>query len=352
MQRICLVCDVPNWAFDIIAQKIALELKGFFDIDIKYYDVRKESETFFEFLENLKDYDMIHFFWRKILLQIESETFKNKVLEKYGNYEEYIKNIQPKISTGVYDFLFLKDDEIEMYKNIFNKHCKEYYVISKKLFDKYSNIDALKRPYGIVHDVCNTNAMLPKNLERFHEYNRKLVVGWIGNSAIKYEGVDLKGFNSIIKPVIRELIDEGYNVKEHYADRNIKWRTPEEMPQYYSEIDVCLCTSIMEGTPLPILEAMSCGVPIISTDVGVVPEAFGKLQSAYIIGDRNYGKDDEKVKGKLKEKLIELYKNRKRLTELSNENLKSIQEYDGGKIVLEYKKYFETFLKDKKDATL
>ena len=346
MKKICLVCDVPNWAFDIIAKKISEELKNDFEIDIKYFDVRESSENFFEFLEEVKSYDMIHFFWRKILLQIESETFKNKVVKKYGDYDKYIEEISQKISTGVYDFLFLKDEEIDTFKNVFNKYSKSYYVISKKLFDKYSNIQAYKPAYGIVHDVCNTSKMTPKNLERFDEYNRPLVVGWVGNSVIKYDGVDLKGFHSLIKPVIQELIEEGYNITEHYADRNLKWRTPEEMPDYYNEIDVCLCTSIMEGTPLPILEAMSCGIPIISTDVGVVPEALGEKQSSYIIGDREYGKNDEKIRKILKQKLIEVYENRKVLKELSKENLESIQKYDGGKIVLEYKKYFEKFLED------
>ena len=346
MKKICLVCDVPNWAFDIIAKKIAFELKNDFEIDIKYFDVRESAENFFEFLEDVKDYDMIHFFWRKILLQMESETFKNKAIQKYGNYESYTQNISKKISTGVYDFLFLKDEEIETFKNVFNKYSKSYYVISKKLFERYSKIEAYKPAYGIVHDVCNTSKMIPKNLERFENTNRSLVVGWVGNSAIKYDGVDLKGFHSLIKPVIQELIEEGYDITEHYADRNIKWRTPEEMPDYYNEIDVCLCTSIMEGTPLPILEAMSCGIPIISTDVGVVPEALGEKQSAYIIGDREYGKNDEEVRKALKEKLIDIYQNRKILKELSEENIESIQRYDGGKIVLEYKTYFENFLEN------
>lgn len=346
MKNICLVCDVPNWAFDIIAKKIVFELKEDFEIDIKYFDVRESADNFFEFLESVKEYDMIHFFWRKILLQMESETFKNKVVQEYGDYEKYITTISSKISTGVYDFLFLKNEEIETFKNVFNKYCKSYYVISKKLFERYSNIEAYKPAYGIVHDVCNTSKMIPQNLERFDNYNRSLVVGWVGNSAIKYDGVDLKGFHSIIKPVIQELIEEGYDITEHYADRNIKWRTPEEMPEYYNEIDICLCTSIMEGTPLPILEAMSCGIPIISTDVGVVPEALAEKQSAYIIGDREYGKNDEAIRKNLKEKLIEIYQNRKILKELSAENIASIQRYDGGKIVLEYKTYFEKFLED------
>ena len=345
MKKICLVCDIPNWAFDIIAQKLKKSFEKEFCIDIDYFDVRNEKENFFEFLENHQDYDIVHFFWRKTLLLFEDEIFINKVLEKYGNLSDYTDRLKGKISTGVYDFLFLKDEEISIYEKVFNEYANNYYVISKKLLNKYNNIKQYRKPFGVVHDVCDTQKMKPINISRFNNHHRALVIGWVGNSAINYDGVDLKGFHSIIKPVIKELISEGYNIVEHYADRNEKWRTSDEMPEYYSEIDLCLCTSIMEGTPLPILEAMSCGVPVISTDVGIVPEALGKLQSDYIIGDREYGKNDDTVKKRLKEKIVQLYDNRALLQQLSDENLKSIDEYDGGKIIQEYRKYFIEILK-------
>lgn len=343
MKKICLVCDVPNWAFDIIAKKLAKSFEDEFDIEIAYFDVREKADFLFEFIEEHKDSDLIHFFWRKTLLQMEGETFIDKVKRKYGNYEEYIQKISEKVSTGVYDFLFLKDEEIGIYKNVFNKFSKKYYVTSKRLFDTYLKINEYKKPYGVVHDICDTSKMLPMNSKRFEDFERPLVIGWVGNSAIKYDGVDLKGFNSIIKPIVSELINEGYNLKGHYADRNEKWRSSEEMPIYYSEIDVCLCMSIMEGTPLPILEAMSCGVPIITTDVGVVSEALDEKQKEYIIGDRAYGENDESIKKILEDKIIEIYNNREILKELSEENLQSIVEYDGGKILEEYRRYFQNF---------
>lgn len=345
MKKICLVCDIPNWAFDIISKKLSKSFENEFEIDIAYFDVREKAECFFEFLEEHKKYDMIHFFWRKTLLQMESETFINKVIEKYGDYEKYVQDISGKLSTGVYDFLFLKEEEINIYKNVFNKFISNYYVISKRLLNTYSKIEAYKKPWGVVHDVCDTTKMIPENLERFDKYDRPLVIGWVGNSGIKFDGIDLKGFISIIKPIVSELIAEGYNIIEHYADRNIKWRTSDEMPAYYNEIDVCICTSIMEGTPLPILEAMSCGVAIITTDVGIVPEALGEKQKEFIIGDREYGKNDEEIKKILKQKIIELYNNREKLKELSEENRKMIDVYDGGKIIEEYRKYFQEMLK-------
>lgn len=343
--RICLVCDIPNWAFDIIAKKVKNELQEKFEIRIAYFDMRETPDEFFNFIENNDDCDLIHFFWRKTLILMESETFKNKVNTLGKNVDEYINEKRKKISTGCYDFLFLDEEGINTYKNIFNKYAGNYYVSSKRLYDAYLKIDAIKKPRAVVHDVCNTEKLLPINLERFDDFEREMVIGWVGNSATKINDVDLKGFHTIIKPIIEELKDEGYKIKEHYADRNIKWRTADEMPQYYSEIDLCICASIHEGTPMPIIESMACGVPVITTDVGIVREALGKMQKEYIIGDRENGKNDKEIARNLKNKIIKMYNDRKILKLLSEENQKSIIEYDGGKIIKEFEDYFKECLK-------
>ena len=342
--KICLVCDVPNWAFDIIAKRVRSELSDSFDFDITYFDMREKPEEFFEFLEGLKDYDLIHFFWRKTLLLMEDETFISKVNSKYGDVEEYIKSISSKISTSVNDFMFLSPDEINMCKNIFNKYSKSYYVICKPLLEKYSNISEYKAPWGVVHDMFDSKIMKPSNLERFENFDRSLVIGWVGNSKFSY-GTDLKGFHTIIKPVIQELTEQGLKIEEFYADRNVTWRSHEEMPEYYSHVDVCLSTSITEGTPLPLLEAMSCGVPVITTDVGVAREALGTKEQEFILGKRSDEEQDKIIRDLLKEKITLLYQNRSLLKELSNENIESINKYDGGRIAKEFKTYFENCLK-------
>ncbi len=342
--KICLVCDVPGWAFSNIAEEVKNKLSYKYDIDVIYFDDEKQADNFFELLEQNADYDLLHFFWRKSLLQFESETFNRKVQENGYNLDEYIKEKAKKISTGIYDFLGINEKWFLTYKRVLDNYCTNYCVTSKKLYDTYLNIEQYKKPTAIVHDICNWQNYFPINLERFKKLDRELVIGWVGNSLRVSDGVDLKGFHTIIRPVIKELQDEGYKIKGHYADRNEKWRTTAEMLQYYSEIDICLCASIHEGTPLPMLEAMSCGVPVISTDVGVVSEVLGQKQQKYIIGDRENGQNDENIRKILKEKIIEIYNNRSILEELSKENQISIDKYDGGKLIKEFEAYLDICL--------
>ena len=350
-KNICLVADVPNWAFDKIAQKLKKSLNNKYNITIKYFNRRDEQDYFFEFIENNNHFDLIHFFNRRTLLLIETETFKEKVKAINQDLEEYIKEKSKKISTSVCDHIDLDEQGINDLKGIYNKYSKMYYTCSKKLFDIYTTINEFKTPETIIHDICDEDYFKPINIERFNYENinnRPIVIGWIGNSTHSgQKEVDLKGASTIIKPVVEELINEGYNIKGHYADRNVKWRLTEEMAEYYSEIDLCICASLHEGTPLPILESMHCGIPIITTDIGIVNEAFGEKQKEFILGNRNNGQNDENIKKILKEKILELYNNRQKFKELSEENLKKIKEFDGGKTLKDFENYFDKFLSTK-----
>ena len=47
----------------------------------------------------------------------------------------------------------------------------------------------------------------------------------------------------------------------------------EELPAWYNSLDVLLCTSSVEGVPMPPLEALSCGIPVvIPRDVGLLDD--------------------------------------------------------------------------------
>jgi len=52
------------------------------------------------------------------------------------------------------------------------------------------------------------------------------------------------------------------------ATRRLSWR---EMPEFYQSLDILVCTSRVEGVPMPVLEALSCGVSV------VIPRGVGLL---------------------------------------------------------------------------
>ncbi|MDY7039982.1 MAG: glycosyltransferase family 4 protein [Chloroflexota bacterium] len=48
------------------------------------------------------------------------------------------------------------------------------------------------------------------------------------------------------------------------------WRS--DMPRIYADLDVVALTSLNEGTPVSLIEGMAAGVPVVSTEVGGVPD--------------------------------------------------------------------------------
>jgi glycosyltransferase involved in cell wall biosynthesis len=57
----------------------------------------------------------------------------------------------------------------------------------------------------------------------------------------------------------------------------------ENVKDFYNIFDSFLLTSKIEGTPISILEAMSCGLPIYSTGVGQIENNFGHLDNFNIL---------------------------------------------------------------------
>lgn len=316
--KIAIIADIPNWSFDIIAKLMKKELSDKYQIDI-FYCVTQFNKDLFDILEATKDYDVIHFLARKLLMQFEDENFKQKVKANNYDYNEYVNNVVRKITTCVYDHLAINDPEID-YTKIYRLYSKEYLVCSKKLYDIYCNIPNCPKPWGELIDTIDTDIFVPSNLKRFDQVNvkdRPLVIGWVGNSKWNKKtehDIDYKGLKTILEVAIKELKEEGYNLISHYADVNDKYRNSEEMQKYYSEIDVYTCVSLIEGTPRPVLEAMCCGVPIITTDVGIVHEVLGNKQKEFILKNRSVEC--------LKERIKYLYNNRSILKDLSEENLK------------------------------
>lgn len=339
--RVAIIADVENWSYHNIAKQVQSRLEGKMDVDLYFYAYTSNS---IQLILALKDYDIIHFMWRGhvyILSEQEASTY----LYQIGmNYEEFKNECLDKIciTASVYDHLFLEENEKIITNGILDV-CDEYTVSSALLSDIY-NENFEKKPLMTVTDGVDLKQFYPKHLDRFEDRTDKaLVIGWVGNSQFfGMKDKDLKGVNTILKPAIEELRKEGVSVERYFADRQERMISHDNMCDYYSNIDVLICTSLFEGTPNPVLEAMACGVPVISTNVGIVNEAFGEFQKQFILEERSIEC--------LKSQIMKMINHPEYLQLCSRENLISIKKWDWENKTQDFKTFFEeTYRKHGKD---
>lgn len=337
--KLALVVDVEDWAFANIARHFKKELSQEFCIEIISMSRIKGNAAVMWLM--LEEYDIIHFFCRGLTISYMEEYIKPLIWEMGGNVEEFFnKFVKNKVlTTCVYDHLFLEEPDIAFTKRLFNK-VKNYYVSSNKLKDIYNLLEIDNKPMCVITDGIDLEKFYPINIERLSNLkNRKIKIGWVGNSNWVNNAVDYKGINTIIKPAVEELKKEGFNIELFTSDKLDKLIPIDKMVNYYSNIDIYICASIAEGTPNPVLEAMACGIPIITTDVGIVNEAFGEKQKEFILKERS--------SLALKEKIKELLLSENKLQELSQENLENIKKWEWKYKAKEFKKFITDSFKSK-----
>ena len=280
-----LLCpDQPSWAFDNIATNIE-RFAGSNKISKLYMrDVIGNEALFFEAIF-LKRIDLCHIFWREDLFYLLHPQTIDKVARHMGfDYETMVRAINScAFTTSIYDHLFSSGSDIQQRRSGFAM-VDGYTVSSAKLQSIYAADPDLPAPDIVISDGVDVERFHPSETGQTAE---SAAIGWVGNSAWgkQSQGMDIKGYHRLFQPMMNKLSTRGYLVGAKVADPQINRVGFEDMPDFYRQMDVFICTSSMEGTPNPVLEAMACGIPVVSTDVGIVPEIFGDLQKRFIIDD-------------------------------------------------------------------
>ena len=277
----------------------------------------------------------MHVLWRGILQFLDSDPFYGELYQYGLTREKYEKKFLGDLclTTAVYDHLYLEEDTEGVTEKILSA-VDEYTVSSARLLKIYSDRYE-KKPAGEISDGVDLDMFYPQNLERFDDINgRPVVIGWVGNSVFwGNRADDLKGVHTILIPAVDELQREGENVTRLFADRQERIIPHSEMKDYYSKIDIYVCTSRIEGTPNPLLEAMACGVPVITTDVGLVPEVLGEFQKQFVLERRDVEC--------LKDAVIRMIGSPDNLKRCSEENLRQIQDWNWKQKCTQYGDFFK-----------
>lgn len=230
---------------------------------------------------------------------------------------------------------------------------KNYNFINKVILKKYMNIadghifvsnssfkEFEKIGFKFNNSVVITNGFTKKDYHYKSDINRELVFGYVGRfNIIKNQEFLIEEFNEFATNKNVKLILAGrdltYEKFDSYISNENKhkfiWKGEVNDPfQIYEGIDALILTSKSEGFPNVIGEAMSIGVPVISTNAG---------ESYEIIGDSGFKINGNY--GSLRKTLNELFNNKEELVIKSQMAYKKIQDnYLIETKVEEYKKYY------------
>ncbi len=94
-----------------------------------------------------------------------------------------------------------------------------------------------------------------------------------------------------LRPELEVLIDQ-FNLKNKF----ILLGKRENASKYLKAFDIYISSSVKEGFPYSILEAMSAKLPIIATSVGGVPEMIFDQKNGLLIEAKNYKILAEKIR--------------------------------------------------------
>ena len=177
--------------------------------------------------------------------------------------------------------------------------------------------------------VTIPNMINTENLPKTNLNNKKIIsVGRL---------VELKRFNEIIDIFSKlnkkyELVIVGDGIERKKLEKQINdlelndrihlvgWKSTNEVIELLKQSDVFVMTSITEGLPMVLLEAMSVGVPCVAFDIeNGVKDIIKNNYNGYVVKNRD-AKQFEK-------KLSSLLKNSKELKKLSNNAINTSLEY-------------------------
>ena len=290
--KVAFVYDIKNWAFYIMSHNIKSKLYKKFDIDVVQFDEQLDIEK----------YDAIICFSPSVLpISI-------------NNYDSIICGISSHKSK----------ENLEKLKKF-----KFVFANDKKIYDEIEN----DKKFYIENGV---------NTEFFQieiKKSEKIRIGSIGSK----KWATHKGKYRINEICLR--LGDDFENKSIYIDTTKDIMSQRDIKKYYSSIDVFVISSISETGPNPLLEAMSCGIPVVSNKVGLAPIIIKSGIDGILIDDIN--DIDSYV-----ESIKNLKNNRNLYNKISKKSKDKIKSWDWNFKSSEFESMINFFLKDKDDENI
>lgn len=332
--------------------------------------------------------DILEFFSTLLGGFPEPRTFGsrvNKYLTKNSNYDIVIDN--QSLSYGMID-IQKRFPFIEIIHHPITKDYKHELEASKKIMYKlsrhrwYSFLKMQKKVAPKINKIITPSKSSKKDIIADFKCNKDNIVvinngldadEFCNNAQIKRDSfrlittasadVPLKGLDYSIKAIseLKEIYPqinlvvigafkkEGHTerlIKKFKLESNISFKSnlsKKQISNLYSSSSIALVTSLYEGFGYPVIEAMSCSVPLIATNISSIPELTKNY--ATLIKPKDTNMLVESIK-----KIISDYDKYYKIAELGRDHI--IENFNWFKITNQYENAIKDTIEHYKNANL
>ena len=237
-------------------------------------------------LENIKDFESNFFFRRLLIFTLNSSK---KIIAVSSDLAKKINQME----IDPQKIIVLRNAvDISRFKPIKNVEMRKKYNIQEKeiLILFIGHLEPFKGIFEL--------------LDAFYEINKKnqnvkLVIIGEGHSEME----------------VKEIVNK-YNLKENITFTGKV--SPEVIQNFYQMADIFTLPSYTEGLPLVVIEAMACGLPVVVSCVGGIPEIVKNNVNGFLVPPRN--------KEKLAQNLELLINNRELREKFGKKSFEAIDE--------------------------
>ena len=231
---------------------------------------------------------------------VNFDVFYINGFEGMSQYIKSILGVSKKINSGIYDLIHIHYGLSGLY--LFNPFIK--------------HLPTITTFHGSDIQIKGGNGILSVKISRFtakhsdaaiilNDNMMDMVKLHCKNTFMIPCGVDVKTFRPISRKKMHEKVQivfpsnherhvKNYSLfcqtleilKKKYGieaeELELKNMTRQQIAQLYSNADILLMTSLSEGSPQAVKEAMSCNLPCISTPVGDVEVLLNGVKDSYV----------------------------------------------------------------------
>jgi len=211
-----------------------------------------------------------------------------------------------KIIYTVHGWVF--NEELAWWKKTLYKILEKWtakfktHIICLSEFDKKTAIQKKITPVNKISVIYNGIKPVDflskeKARQRLNLDKNKLVIGTIAN-AYKTKGLKylIESVNKYELGYLMIIGDGPERTKLKIEKNGIIAGCIPDAAKLLPAFDIYTCSSIKEGLPYTILEAMQAGLPIVSTNVGAIPEVITDNKNGLLVEPKNPEQLAEKIK--------------------------------------------------------